>query len=67
MMGSFTEIMCEANGRALMAFLRASGGEAELHARDFGWSLSEHESALYRLRKRRLAEQVGECVWRLTE
>ena len=66
-MSPFTDIMCEANGRALMAFLRASGGEGEVHAKDFGWTLSELESALYRLRKRRLAERVSGCVWRLAE
>lgn len=65
MTGQFDDLFAEANGRALKAYMRASGGEAEMHARDFELSRGEFARALRRLQKEGKAEPVRECVWRL--
>ncbi len=65
MRSQFDDLFAEANGRALRAYMRASGGEAEMHARDFELSRGEFSRALRKLQKEGKAEPVGECVWRL--
>lgn len=65
MRSQFDDVFAEANGRAIRAYMRASGGEAELHAKDFELTRGEFSRAMRRLRKDGKAEPVGECVWRL--
>lgn len=65
-MNAYNDLMAEANGRALTAFLRAMGGQAVLHAKDFGMSQGECSKALHRLMSAGLVERTGECEWRLT-
>lgn len=62
----FEDVFAEAHGRALMAFLRVMGGEAEVHARDFGLSRSEWTQAVRRLEGRGKIARSGECRWRLS-
>lgn len=66
-MTPFDEVYAEANGRAIAAFLRAMGGEAEVHARDFGLKPAECSRAVRRLKRTGRAEPRGNCVWRLRE
>lgn len=66
-MSPMDELMAEANGRAIAAFLRASGGQAEIHAKDFGWTPGDCSRAVSRLRKAGRIERAGDCVWRLSE
>ena len=64
-MNAAKEFLAEVNGRAITAFLRASGGQATIHAKMFGWSPTEHSRAVRRLSASGRIEKVGECEWRL--
>lgn len=66
-MDAMRDIMAEAYGKAISAFLRASGGQAAVHARDFGIERGDCSRAVRRLQRMGRIERVGDCVWRLVE
>lgn len=66
-MNPMGDIMAEAYGKAIAAFLRASGGQAAIHARDFGIERGDCSRAVRRLQRTGRIERVGDCVWRLIE
>ena len=66
-MSPMGDFMAEAYGRAIAAFLRASGGQAAIHARDFGIERGDCSRAVRRLQRMGRIERVGDCVWRLVE
>lgn len=61
------DMLAEANGRAVIAFLHACGGEAEIHARDFELDPGDCSRAVRRLHKRGKIVRIGDCKWRLVQ
>lgn len=56
-----------ANQRAILAYLRSQGGEAEIHAQQFGMKPGEFSAALYRLKSNRRIRLVGKSRWEVVE
>lgn len=67
MMGGVSDIYSIANMRVIMAYLRAHGGSAEIHARLFDMTTGEFSSALYRLKSNRRIRLVGRSTWEVVE
>lgn len=66
-MDAMRDLMAEAYARAIAAFLRASGGQAAIHAKDFGIERGDCSRAVRRLQRTGSIERVGDYVWRLKE
>ncbi len=59
------DVIADLHGIAITAFLKASGGQATIHAKDLGIALGDYLRAVRRLQMRGVIEHVGECEWRM--
>jgi len=59
------DTLASIHGIAILAFLRAQGGQATMHARDFGIDRGDYFRAIRRLQIRGDIECIGDCKWRL--
>lgn len=59
------DVIADLHGIAITAFLKASGGQATIHARDIGIGLGDYLTAVKRLQMRGVIERVGDCEWRM--
>lgn len=51
------------NMRVILERIRAEGGRAEIHAKDFGLGMADYTQALQRLKANKRIRNVANSIW----